>query len=168
MFVLSFLTSAAFNGFGGIGDMVVVSVFGNVVRLPFLLIIVLKYLLYMLPVLAYGGLALMLSAVTRKSAVSIAVSLLLMFGSKAGMLMVVLGSVAMLGAPLPGLKFLLFANEDLSVYFPGVSSLMEKMFGMNTSLATFEPTMSLGFTVSVLLVYLSASCGSAGQLLPPG
>lgn len=25
---------------------------------------------------------------------------------------------------------------------------------MNTSLATFEPTMSLGFTVSVLLVYL--------------
>lgn len=68
MFVLSFLTSAAFNGFGGIGDMVVVSVFGNVVRLPFLLIIVLKYLLYMLPVLAYGGLALMLSAVTRKSA----------------------------------------------------------------------------------------------------
>ena len=154
MFVLSFLTSAAFNGFGGIGDMVVVSVFGNVVRLPFLLIIVLKYLLYMLPVLAYGGLALMLSAVTRKSAVSIAVSLLLMFGSKAGMLMVVLGSVAMLGAPLPGLKFLLFANEDLSVYFPGVSSLMEKMFGMNTSLATFEPTMSLGFTVSVLLVYL--------------
>ena len=154
MFVLSFLTSAAFNGFGGIGDMVVVSVFGNVVRLPFLLIIVLKYLLYMLPVLAYGGLALMLSAVTRKSAVSIAVSLLLMFGSKAGLLMVVLGSVAMLGAPLPGLKFLLFANEDLSVYFPGVSSLMEKMFGMNTSLATFEPTMSLGFTVSVLLVYL--------------
>lgn len=99
MFVLSFLTSAAFNGFGGIGDMVVVSVFGNVVRLPFLLIIVLKYLLYMLPVLAYGGLALMLSAVTAKAPVSIAVSLLLMFGSKAGMLMVVLGSVAMLGAP---------------------------------------------------------------------
>lgn len=155
MFVLSFLISAAFNGLGGIGDMVVVSLFGRILRLPFLLIIVLKYLLYMLPVLAYGGLALMLSAVTRKSAVAIAVSLLLMFGSKAGMLMVVLGSVTMLGVPLPGLKFLLFANEDLSVYLPGVSSLMEKMFGMNTSLATFEPTMSLGFTVAVLLLYLT-------------
>lgn len=55
--------------------MVVVSLFGRILRLPFLLIIVLKYLLYMLPVLAYGGLALMLSAVTRKSAVAIAVSL---------------------------------------------------------------------------------------------
>lgn len=47
MFVLSFLSSAIFCGFGGIGDMQVLNLFGRVVRVPALLVIVVKYLLYM-------------------------------------------------------------------------------------------------------------------------
>lgn len=153
-FVLAFICSAIFNGFAGIGDMTVMSLFGQVVRLPMLVVILSKYVLYMLPVLTYGGLALMLSTVTRKSSVSIAVSLLLMYGSQIGMLLLLVGSIQLLGAPLPGMKFLLFANTDLSPYFPQTPGLMEEMMGMSTSLAQYDTTMSLGFSIVVLLVYL--------------
>ncbi len=154
-FVLAFICSAVFNGFAGIGAMTVISLFGQVVRLPLLVVIVCKYLLLMLPVLTYGGLAMMLSAVTRKTSVAIAVSLLLMYGSQIGMLLLVAGSVELLGAPLPGLKFLLFANTDLSYYLPSASDMAQQMsMGMNLQLAQYDTTMSLGFSVLILLVYL--------------
>lgn len=152
MFVLSFLSSAIFCGFGGIGDMQVLNLFGRVVRVPALLVIVVKYLLYMLPVIAYGSLAFMLSAVTRKSAVAIAVSLLLMYGGQTAMLILIAGSVSLLGAPLPGLKFLLFANENLSVYLPETSSIFSMVTGQ-IHLSTWDATMNLGFSVAVLLIY---------------
>ena len=152
MFVLSFLSSAIFCGFGGIGDMQVLNLLGRVVRVPALLVIVVKYLLYMLPVIAYGSLAFMLSAVTRRSAVAIAVSLLLMYGGQTAMLILIAGSVSLLGAPLPGLKFLLFANENLSVYLPETSSIFSMVTGQ-IHLSTWDATMNLGFSVAVLLIY---------------
>lgn len=152
MFVLSFLFSAAFNGFAGIGQMQVMTLFGQVVRLPFLLVVVMKYLLVLLPVAAYGSLAFMLSAVTRKSAVAIAVSLIVMYGSQLAMQIVILGSVSLLGAPLPGLKFLLFANDNLSQYLPSTGSLLSQVTSQ-TSLSTWDTSMSLGFSVVILLVY---------------
>lgn len=151
MFVLSFLISACFNGFGGIGQRQVVSLFGQIVRLPFLLVIVLKYLLCMLPVLAYGALSFMLSAVTRKSAVAIAVSLILMYGGQLAMQIVVVASSFLLGGPLPGLKFLLFANDNLTQYLPSVYSSLQ--ITTQANLAAWDSTMSLGFSVAILLVY---------------
>ena len=61
----------------------------------------------------------------------------------------------LLGAPLPGLKFLLFANTDLSYYLPSASDMAQQMsMGMNLQLAQYDTTMSLGFSVLILLVYL--------------
>lgn len=143
MFVVAFALSAVLGGLEGIAGMQVVALFGRVVRLPYLLFIACKYLLFLLPVLCYAALALMLSAVTRKSAVSIAVPLLLMYGCQ-----MVLAIIAALGKVIPGLKFLLFANTGLESYFSGVSIMTMGMGG------TVDPSMTLLFSVCVLLVYL--------------
>ncbi len=142
MFVVAFGLSAIFGGFEGIAGMQIVALFGHVIRLPYLLYIVFKYLLFLLPVLCYAALAFMLSAVTRKSAVSIAVPLLLMYGCQ-----MVLAIVAALGKVIPGLKFLLFANTSLESYFSGTSIMTMGMGG------TVDPSMTLLFSVCVLLVY---------------
>lgn len=149
MFVSSFLLSGILTGFQGIATMQVVSLFGSVTRLPYLLYIFIKYLLFLLPVAAYASLALMLSAVTRKTAVAVAVSILLMFGSQ--MAMSLLTVLSMAGYVIPGLKFLLFSNTSLSVYFPASPSMMS--FGGSTS-ATVDPTMTLGFSVAILVIYI--------------
>ncbi len=148
MFVTSFALSGILTGFQGIGAMQVVSLFGSVVRIPCLLYTFIKYILFLLPVAAYTALALMLSAVTRKTAVAVAVSILLMFGSQ--MAISLLTMLAMAGYVIPGLKFLLFANTSLSAYFPVSSSMIS--FGGSTS-ATVDPTMTLGFSVVILVVY---------------
>lgn len=146
MFVVSFLASGLFTGFSDLTAMQVTSLFGTVVRIPYLLFILLKYLLFLLPVIAYAALALMLSAVTRKSAVAIAVSILLMFGSEMVLSIVTLvGSAA--GFTIPGLKFLLFSNTSLGVYFPSSMSLTG---GLSS---TVDGTMTLGFSVVILLIY---------------
>lgn len=149
MFVSSFLLSGVLTGFQGVDAMQVVSLFGQVTRLPYILYILIKYLLFLLPVAAYASLALMLSAVTRKTAVAVAVSILLMFGSQ--MAMTILSLLAMMGYVIPGLKFLLFSNTSLSVYFPSSSGIMDMTSGIS---ATVDPTMTLGFSVIVLLAYI--------------
>ncbi len=151
VFVLSFLLSGAFTGFQGIGDMQVMTLFGRVCRFPYLLYILLRCLLMLLPVLAYGALALMLSAVTRKSGVSIAVTLLLMFGSEIVMSLIGLYT-AFTGGAIPGIKFLFFANTSLGNYLPSAAGgMMTAMFG--TSSLTPDGTMTLGFSVVILLIY---------------
>ena len=65
-FILAFLISGSFTAFRGIDSMQVMHLFGNVVQLPYLLYILLKYLVMMLPVLTYGALAMMMSVITRK------------------------------------------------------------------------------------------------------
>ncbi len=46
--------------------MQVLSLFGQVIKMPYLLFVLFKYVLYLLPVIFYMSLALMLSAITRK------------------------------------------------------------------------------------------------------
>lgn len=149
LFVASFLLCGLLSGFSGIGDMQVLALFGQVVRLPYWLFILLKYLLSLLPVLVYGALALMLSAVTRKGAVAIAVSILLYVGG--AMVTTILNVLSYQGIIVPGMKFLFFCNTDLMAYLPSVSSMM----GMGMSVGTtIDPSMTLGFSAIVLLVYL--------------
>ena len=149
MFVMSFFVSGLFTGFSDLAAMQVTPLFGTVVRIPYLLFILLKYLLFLLPVIAYASLALMLSAVTRKSAVAIAVSILLMFGSEMVLSIVALVG-AMAGFTIPGLKFLLFSNTSLSAYFPSSMGGMSLTGGLSS---TVDGTMPLGFSVVILLIY---------------
>lgn len=149
LFVASFLLCGILSGFSGIGDMQVLALFGQVVRLPYLLFVLLKYLLNLLPVLVYGALALMLSAVTRKGAVAIAVSIILYVGSS--MVTTILLVLSGAGIIIPGMKFLFFCNTDLTGYLPGMNSMMN--MGMPAGLK-IDPSMTLGFSVVVLLVYL--------------
>ena len=79
--------------------------------------------LSLLPVLAYGALALMMSAVTRKSGASIAVTLLLMFGSEIVMTLIS-AYTAYAGGAIPGIKFLFFANTSLGNYLPSAAGGM--------------------------------------------
>lgn len=147
-FVLSFLISGALTGFKGIGDMQVISLFSQVLYMPYLVYILIKYLLLMLPVLTYGALALMFSVVTRKSAAAIAVSLILMYGGNVIMLILSVISSRMV---IPGIKFLLFANTSLESYLPSASSSMTT----GTISQLVDNTMTLGFSVAVLLVYMA-------------
>ena len=149
MFVVAFLFSGIACGFSGIGDSMVLSLFGQVVRIPCLVFILLKYLLSLLPVLVYKGLSYMLSAVTRKSAVAIAISIMLMFGSEMiNMLLIQMRSY--LGMAIPGIKFLFFVNTDLTGYLPSLVSTGNMMTAVNT----VDSSMTLGFSVLVLLVTL--------------
>lgn len=164
MFVMSFLVGGLLTGFADLAAMQVTPLFGTVVRIPYLLFILLKYLLFLLPVIAYSSLALMLSAVTRKSAVAIAVSILLMFGSEMVLSIVtVVGAAA--GFTIPGLKFLLFSNTNLSAYFPSSMGGLSLTGGLSS---TIDGTMTLGFSVIILLLYTVCFLWDrAGQLLPP-
>lgn len=143
VFVLSFLLSGALKGFGGLGAMQVVSLFGEVVNIPYFVYILFRYLLMMLPVLAYGALALMLSAVTRKGAASIAVTLVLLYGGD--IFISILKSYSSRFV-VPGIKFLLFANTSLEDYLPSASA--------SVGAGTLDGTMTLGFSVAVLLIYM--------------
>ena len=146
VFIISFIFNGLFTGFKGIGAMQILYVFGNIIRLPYLLYIIVCYLILMLPVIAYGALALMLSVVTRKSAASIAVTLLLLFTSD---LLIMLMTLPVGGAVLPGTKFLIFANTSLQYYLPSAQVAYGEMF-----YRTVDETMTLGFSVAILLIYI--------------
>lgn len=148
MFVLNFLISGIFGGFSGIGDMYMTPLFGHIVRLPYILVIVYKYLLFLLPVFAYGALALMLSAVTRKAAAAMAVAILLMYG---GSFITSILSMLSEAFVVPGIRFLLFTNTDLSVYFQAPAGSLMELAGQFTTLP--DPAMNLIFSVVVLIVY---------------
>ncbi len=131
--------------------MQVFTMFGQVVRMPYLLYLLGKYLILLLPVVAYGAFALMISAVTRKTATAIILSVVLLYGGSfvTGILSIL---SSLLGHTVPGAKFLLFAHSDLSIYFP--MTLLEDMgMGDMSSLAYADSSMTLGFSVIVLLVY---------------
>ena len=159
LFVVGFLLCGILSGFSGIGEMQVLSLFGQVVRLPYLLFILLKYLLNLLPVLVYGALALMLSAVTRKGAVAIAVSIILYVGGS--MVTTILNALSYAGIIIPGMKFLFFCNTNLTGYLPGMDSMMN--MGMPAGLK-IDPTMTLSFSVVVLLIYLVCFLWTARDL----
>lgn len=151
MFVVAFILSAIFNGFSGFADMQVLMLFGKVMHIPYMVYILLKFAVFLLPVLVFGAMALMLSTVTRKSAVAIAVSILLMYGSGI-VLSLVSAFMSGSGGSIPGLRFLVFSNTSLGLYFNDATSSMGAAFGGLMRLV--DPAMTLGFSVVILLIYL--------------
>lgn len=150
-FVLSFLLSGILGGFGGIGALYMSTLFGSIVKLPYILVILYKYLLFLLPVLAFGALALMLSAVTRKTAVATAVSILLLYG---GNIFSSLAAMLSNYFVIPGAKFLLFTNTSLSPYFTSPSGMFTDIgtvAGISPGLV--DHSMTLIFSVVILLLY---------------
>lgn len=147
LFVLQFLISGLFGGFGSIGDMYLTPLFGSIVRIPYILVMLYKYLLFLLPVWAWGSLALMLSTVTRKAAVAIAVSMLLMYGGDIVNSIIAAASSVFL---IPGAQFLLFTNTNLNDYFVSTptSAVLFDMVGMESAYST-----NLIFSVVILIVY---------------
>ena len=151
MFVVAFILSAIFNGFSGIADMQVLMLFGKVMHIPYMVYILFKFAVFLLPVVVFGAMALMLSTVTRKSAVAIAVSILLTYGSGI-VLSLISAFMSGSGGTIPGLRFLVFSNTSLGLYFNDASSSMGAAFGGLMRLV--DPTMTLGFSVVILLIYL--------------
>lgn len=152
IFVLHFLFSGLFNGFGDIGAMYMGSLFGRVVQLPYFVVMVYKYLLALLPVLMVGATALMLSAVTRKPIAAVSVSLLFYVGGTLVALMLGLVTDSFV---IPISRFLPFSHFDLNAYFPQINGAlfdMGSMWGVESLLA--DPSMTFGFSVVVLLVYI--------------
>lgn len=145
------LVSGIATLFADAGAMQVVSLFGQVVRLPYLLYLLIKFPLMLLPSVAYGALALMLSAITRKNAAAIALSIVALYGGS--FLTSILAVVSQaLGFTLPGAKFLLFAHTDLSIYFP-MPSMMGMNMGAVTEMSRIDSTSTLGQAVMILLIY---------------
>lgn len=148
LFISSFLFSGILTGFQGLGIGQVLYIFGSARHMPYLVFVIYKYLLMLVPVLVYSALALMLSAVTRRGAAAIAVSLVLMYAGE--IIVAVLVALASgFGFEIPGMEFLLFTNTNLTNYLPGASSVtgLVSTSGMDTVMT------SLPFSLSVLLVY---------------
>lgn len=152
LFVLQFLVSGLFGGFNGIGDMYLTPLFGSIVRVPYLLVMLYKNLLFLLPVFAFGALALMLSAVTRKAAAAVAVPILLMYGGE--IVNSILCSVSS-SFVVPGVKFLLVTNTNLDAYFLQSSSVMQDLLVGGSGNALPDPTMSLLFSIAILVVHIA-------------
>ena len=150
LLVLGFLLCGALTGFKDVAAMQVITLFGATVRMPYLVFVLMKFVLGLLPVLCYGAMALMFSAVVRKTAVAIAIPMVLMFGSESLLAIVSMFSA---GNPIPGLKFLFFANTNLAAYLPS-SSMMGMDMGSVLGSTLVDKTMTLPFSVIVLVVYL--------------
>lgn len=139
-FILAFLLSGVSRSFEGIGQMQVFPLFGSVIRIPYILYIIIKYVMMIIPVLVYGALAVMLAVVTRKNSVAIAVTLMLVFGNE--LIITILAALRNFFV-IPGIKFLLFANTNLANYL-----------NINSTVGLVDTTMTLGFSVVVLLIYM--------------
>ncbi len=151
LLVICALISGMLTLFADAGAMQVVSLFGQTVRLPYLVYLLIKFPLLLLPSVAYGALALMLSAITRRNAAAIALSIVALYGGS--FLTSILGLVSqVLGFTIPGAKFLLFAHTDLSLYFPA-PSLMGLDMRAVSELAMIDSTSTLGQAIAILLVY---------------
>lgn len=152
LFVCSFLLGGLFGGFGGIADRCLTVWNGQVVRLPYFVVMVGKYLLFLLPVFAFGTLALMLSAVTRKTGVAITLSMALLVGS--GFLCHWLAPLIPYH-PIPGLKFLLIGNVQLDNYFwLPLGSLKDIVPLVGKSTPIIDHTATLPLSVAVLIVHI--------------
>jgi ABC-2 type transport system permease protein len=139
-FIIAFLVSGLPASFEGIGTMQVFAMFGFIFRTPYLLYIAVKYALMLLPILAYGALSVMLSIVTKRSSVAIAVTLMLVFGSPIIMALIAFARSQFI---IPGIKFLLFSNIDLASYLTS-----------RDMITVVDTTMTLEFSIAVLLVYM--------------
>ncbi len=118
----------------GIGNIHAADLFldgnGQVIRENVMMQVVKMYGLSIIPVIGYVTLALAVSTILRSSTLAVGISLFLMITGN---------SMVEATAKVEWLKFLPFANSDISLY---IFSLPPR------------PGMTLGFSISVLLIYM--------------
>lgn len=130
MFIVSFILGGISEGFGGISQTDVYIGSDGLVHQRSMLITVLQtYGFQIVSLIMYVTFAFMISSAFRSSAMAIAFSL---------GLMLVGNSVVMMFSNYDWVKYILFANINLSQYFTGMP---------------LRPDMTLGFSIIVLAVY---------------
>lgn len=120
----------------GVGNLHTTDLFlnqqGQIVQENVLLQVIKMYGLSIFPVMGYVTLAFAVSTVLRNSALAVGISLFIMIAGN---------SMIEATAKMEGLKYLPFANSDISLYIFHLPA---------------RPEMTLGFSISVLLVYIFA------------
>ncbi|MCL2488090.1 MAG: ABC transporter permease [Oscillospiraceae bacterium] len=146
--VISMVICGVTSLFAGAGAMQVTTLFGNTVTMPYMLYFLGKYLIMMLPTLAMVCAGVMFSALLRSSVSATVLSLVMMFGGD--IVLRILMVLKSFFGYIPGVKFLIFANLDLSVYFssPLTASLPSELL-------IYDSSMTLGFSAAVLAVYMA-------------
>ena len=140
LFALVMLVLLVVCGFGtnalfyGLGDIHVTDLFldqqGQIVSQNVIVQVIKMYGLSIFPIMGYVAFAFAISTVLRNSALAVGISLLIM---------IVGNSMIEVTASIEALKYLPFANSDISLYIFHLPA---------------RPEMTLGFSISVLLVYI--------------
>lgn len=129
--VCGYLTNALFYGVGGIH---ITDLFlnqqGQIVSQNVMMQVIKMYGLSIFPVMGYVTLAFAVSTVLRNSALAVGISLFIMIAGN---------SMIEAAAKMEWLKYLPFANSDISLYIFHLPA---------------RPEMTLGFSISVLLAYI--------------
>jgi ABC-2 type transport system permease protein len=122
--------------FYGVGDIHATELFlnqqGQIVQQNVLMQVIKMYGLSIIPVMGYVTLAFAISTVLRNSALAVGISLVIM---------IVGNSMIEATAKIAWLKYLPFANSDISLYIFHLPA---------------RPEMTLGFSLSVVLAYIVA------------
>lgn len=140
MLILLVVTGYSINTiFYGFGNLSTTDLFlnseGKVTEMNVFLQTAKMYGLSFLPILSYVTLSFAISTILRNSALAVGVSLFIM---------IVGNSIIEATSYLPGLKYLPFANSDISLYIFHLPA---------------RPEMTLGFSLSVLAVYILVLAG---------
>lgn len=137
--MLSLLVVCAYSTnalFYGVGDIHVTDLFlnqqGQIVQQNVIMQVIKMYGLSIFPIMSYVTFAFAVSTVLRSSALAVGISLFIM---------IVGNSIIEAAAKVEWLKYLPFANSDISLYIFHLPA---------------RPEMTLSFSISVLLVYIFA------------
>jgi len=129
--LVGYATNVLFYGLGGIHTTdLFLNQQGQIVSQSVIMQVVKMYGLSIFPVIGYVALAFAVSTVLRNSALAVGISLLIM---------IIGNSMIEATAKIEALKYLPFANSDISLYIFHLPA---------------RPEMTLGFSVSVLLAYI--------------
>lgn len=131
--VCGYVTNALFYGLGNIHTTdLFLNQQGQIVQQNVVMQVIKMYGLSIFPVMGYVTLAFAVSTVLRNSALAVGISLFIM---------IVGNSMIEATAKMEALKYLPFANSDISLYIFHLPA---------------RPEMTLGFSISVLIVYIFA------------
>jgi len=122
LFVASFLVGAIFNGFGGVSQPYLAYTNGNVTEVNMLLHIFTTYAYACVNLLMMVTFAFMISTVFRNNSLAVGISLFLMFTG--GLLVTLLSKYTWV-------KYVLFANTDLTVYTDGIPVIKGMTFNFS-------------------------------------
>lgn len=133
LLVCGYVTNALFYGLGNIHTMdLFLNQQGEIVSQNVMLQVIKLYGLSIFPIMGYVSLAFAVSTILRNSALAVGSSLFIM---------IVGNSMIETTAKISALKYLPFANSDISLYIFHLPA---------------RPEMTLGFSVSILLAYIFA------------